>query len=382
MSLAEVKHQGHAQRVLQRALIGGRVPHAYLFHGPDGVGKELLARGLGQLLLCPRPITVRPAAADVEAVGLEQLQVGCGTCADCRAVAGDVHPDLHLIHRYLYRDHPESKVRNRKGLELIIDVVRHFLIERVGLTPMRGRAKVFIIREADLMNAHAQNALLKTLEEPPGATFLILLTCNVDLLLPTTQSRCQPVRFDALPREFIAERLRSLAPDLSEPARDWYARSAEGSLGRAMEAVDDKLFELNERVVAPLARWPADREAVSAQRWLDEAKALGENYRTRDPDISDSEATRRGLTAVLRLVAAWYADLLLLATGGDGDSLINGLLLPLLQNSAARFSPTTAIRAITRVGDAERHLNQNVNAQLCVDALLIALAGKWPTPRR
>jgi DNA polymerase-3 subunit delta' len=95
------------------------------------------------------------------------------------------------VHRYLIKEHPESDVRKRKGLEISVDVLRHFVIERTALTPIRGRAKVFVIREADSMTTQAQNALLKTLEEPPGPTFIILLVSALDGLLPTTLSRCQ-----------------------------------------------------------------------------------------------------------------------------------------------------------------------------------------------
>ena len=189
MSLLEVKHQVRAVKTIQQALLVDRLPHAYVFHGPHGVGTEMLALGLAEVLLCSKPIHQPVEAVDQEAVGLDELHLGCGACEDCRAVAAQTHPDLHLIHRHLNRDHPDPVVRKRKALEIGVEVVRHFVIEKVGLTSQRGLGKLFIIREADQITPHAQNAMLKTLEEPPSDSYLFLLTRSADALLPTTRSR-------------------------------------------------------------------------------------------------------------------------------------------------------------------------------------------------
>ena len=355
MPLSEVRHQGAALRRIQQALSRDRVPHAYLFHGPDGVGKETLARGLAQLLLCGRPDEVELAAKQAAAVGLPRLRQGCGRCDNCRLVAAETHPDFHLVYRQLHRDHPDPDVRKRKGLDLGVDVLRHFVIDKVGLTPLRGRAKVFVLRNADEMTVQAQNALLKTLEEPPGATFIVLLVSAVDRLLPTTLSRCRLVRFDALPQGFVRDRLRELRPELSADRVEWCARCGEGSLGRALEYADDELFELHQRLAAGLTRLGDQSDAVSAKAWTDEASALGERYRKRDPDITDAEATRRGLTTVFHLAAAWYVDLLRASA-----------------NAAKPIDAESAAVAINRLAEAERQLDLNANTQLIVETLLAA----------
>lgn len=386
MSLADVKYQAHAQGVIQRALSGDRLPHAYLFHGPDGVGKELLARGLAQLLLCGQPSTVEIPAEDVTAVGVERLRAACGSCDACRLVRAETHPDLHLVHRYLSREHPDSEVRRRKGLDLGIDVLRHFVIERVGLKPNQGRAKVFIIREADRITNAAQNALLKTLEEPPSATFIILLARSVDRLLPTTRSRCSSVRFDALPLSFVAARLEQLAPELEEPARAWYARFGGGSLGRSLECIEAKLYELNQRLTPRLAELPRAPGALNVKTLTDESKELGDVYRMRDPDISDTEATRRGLKTLLHLAATWYADVLHAGSGTADTLLVNTAARDLLSQAQADLSPAAAGKAVNRIAEAERQLDLNAHTQLCLESLLHALArlsnkGK-PAPQR
>jgi DNA polymerase-3 subunit delta' len=358
MSLSDVRHQDAALRRIQQALSRDRVPHAYLFHGPEGVGKERVARGLAQLLLCSNPTERELGIDEAGVVGLKRVREGCGRCEDCRLVSAQTHPDFHVIYRQLHRDHPDSEVRKRKGLELGVDVLRHFVIDKVGLTPLRGRAKLFVIRAADDMTVQAQNALLKTLEEPPGSTFIILLVSALDRLLPTTLSRCQLVRFDGLPEGFIRDKLHELRPELSRERIEWCARGGEGSLGRALEYADDELFELHQRLADGLTRLGDPHSDGLVKAWTDEAAALGERYRKRDPDITDAEATRRGLATVFQLAAGWY-----------GDVLRN------CATTAQFMNAETVAAAINRLAEAQRQLDLNANTQLIVETLVGDLAG-------
>ena len=382
MSPADVKHQGYAQRLIQRAIAGARVPHAYLFHGPRGVGKETLAHGLAQLLVCSEPVEQQLEAADAEVVGVDSVRRGCGQCEDCRLVAARTHPDLHLIYRQLNRDHPDPVIRKRKALDIGVDVLRHFVIDRIGYTPARGRSKVFIIREADKMTPAAQNALLKTLEEPPKDTVLILLVTAVDRLLPTTLSRSQVVRFDALPASFVHAKLTELLANLPAEQIEWYARCADGSLGVTLERANDELYELNGRVLDGLARLhgcPApsggggQRPDELVKIWTDESKALGDRYRKVDPDITDTEATRRGFKTIFFLAATWYADILRLAAG-DAATIVNADRRAQLEHVAKTIDPERAADAIQRITLAERQLDLNANTQLCIETLVNDLA--------
>ncbi len=350
MSLGEVLHQRRAQESIQRAFLTDRVAHAYLFHGPDGVGKETLAVALGRLLLCPHPVDFRAKVEDAQAVGASPTREACGRCEDCGAVRAGSHPDLHLIYRQLNREHPEPEVRKRKALEIGVDVLRHFVIDRVGLTPIRGRAKVFVIREADRMTTQAQNALLKTLEEPPGSTLIILLVTSLTALLPTTLSRCQVVRFDPLPEAFIRDRLGRLRSSLSPEAQEWCARIGEGSIGRALQAADDDWFELSRRIAEPLDRIGSLRPELVAKTWTEASKSLAERFAERDPEITDTEASRRGLQTIFQLAATWCAHRLHQT------------------DPHARRTPLTD--AVRRLAEAEYQLDLNVNTQLCVETLV------------
>lgn len=369
MQLCEVKHQGNAHSMIQRAVQRERIAHAYIFHGPDGVGKELLASGFAQLMLCSQPVEKSIDEKEVDVMGIESLRVGCSECEDCRAVFAQSHPDMHLITRQLIRKHPDPIVRKRKGLDIGVDVLRHFLIEKVGHKPIRGRAKFFIVREADRMTIQAQNALLKTLEEPPGNTIIILLVSYTDRLLPTTLSRCQIVNFQSLPTKFIQSRLAQLIPDGSPDSLQWYARNCEGSLGKAIENADDGLFDLNQRLLKDLAELSSIRSHEAIENWTEASKSLGVGYRKRDPDITDTEAGRRGLQTIFRLAAGWYADVLKMSAG-DRTGIVNLAWDKKLQQTAKTVSIDRAVDAVNRLARAQRQLNLNANTQLVVDALM------------
>jgi len=223
----DVQHQDRALSILRRALVSGRTHHAYLFDGPEGVGKELAARALAARLMCR---SAADAVGGLFGAGAPPFEP-CGECASCRAFAGGSHPDFHLIHRGLHELHPDRTVRRGSGLYLPIDVIRDFLIEPAALRPALGARRLFLVRDAERMQDPAQNALLKTLEEPPGQAALILVTPSAERLLATIRSRCQRIPFAPLPAEFVAARLAALTGCDAATARA-LARGAGGRAGR------------------------------------------------------------------------------------------------------------------------------------------------------
>ena len=372
MSILDVQHQPAAHRVLQRSLRSGRMPHAYIFHGPSGIGKGMLAERLARLLLCSRPREVTLSAEDADETTSTVGTDACQTCADCGLAGAGTHPDIHRVHRELNRYHPDEAVRKRKAVNLSVDVLRHFLIAPAAGKPSRGRAKVFIVDEAERMSTGAQNALLKTLEEPPATTYLILLTRSIDRLLPTTRSRCQPVRFRRLPVDFITEQLRAQRENVSTETARYLARFCDGRLGTALQAYDDGIHELKADIGSRLARLGSADGIRLAKDLIDTGKTLAERAKERHADASDTELTRIGLRTLIAMAAEFYRDALRRSVG-TGEGLTNVDQESVIDALARRTGADGAADAIRALTTAETHLEQNANVQLTIEALGIGL---------
>jgi DNA polymerase-3 subunit delta' len=373
VSIRDVQHQPRAHRIIQRALAGARMPHAYLFTGPEGVGREMMAMGLAQILLCQSPVV-----AEAPAEGEPPCTDACNDCDDCRLVQAGTHPDLFVIHRLLNREHPDSTIRKQKALTLSVDVIRHFLIERVSRRPMRGRAKIFIVREAERLTDAAQNSLLKTLEEPPPDTFLILLTSALDRMLPTTKSRCQPVSFQPLPPAFVAEQLATLKPDTPEPERLFIARHCGGSLGGALRLIEDGLFTTKQawgdRLAELLRAARGFAPHLLAQPFLADAKAIGKQAIDRDPDMSETDATRVGIQMLLAALAGFYQDAQRRLSGAD-VALTNADQPQVIDLLSETHSPRQLVAALQQLAQADAAIGRNAALELTAETLFIQLAG-------
>jgi DNA polymerase-3 subunit delta' len=237
--LATVLAQPTAVQTVRRALASGRTHHAYLFDGPDGVGKERTAFGLTQALVCERRA---PDSADA-----------CGECSACvRSLPrpGErrpTHPDVVILERGLY-DAAAIGRRTPEAQDISIDQVRTLVLARAAFPPYEGRAKVFIVRRAEELNVSAANALLKTLEEPGARTHFVLLTSSGDALLPTIRSRTQRVRFGSLPDE-VVERLL-VADGVERDRATELARLSGGSMAAARTLADPEAAAQRQEFVA------------------------------------------------------------------------------------------------------------------------------------
>ena len=258
--LSTVRGQPIAVETLRRALAAQRVHHAYLFDGPEGVGKERTAFGLAQALVCER----RSGAEDA-----------CGACSACgRAVprAGEskpLHPDVVVIERGLY-DPAALGRRTPETQDISIDQVRTLVLARAAYSPLEGRAKVFLVRRAEELSSSAANALLKTLEEPGARTHFVLLSAVADSLLPTLRSRTQRVRFGVLPDDDVVALLVERGVEPARAAE--IALLAGGSMAAALGLGDPEASARREEFLARATAALAAREADDAYELAEEAK--------------------------------------------------------------------------------------------------------------
>ena len=335
-TLEDIFGQEPAVEFLRRALRADRLPHALIFAGPAGVGKATTARALGKLFLCEKPKDDQP----------------CGKCESCRVFDANNHPDFHLVYRQLIRREKEDA----KAKALPVQVVRDFLVGPANRKSNMGRGKVFVVEEAELMNAAAQNTLLKTLEEPYGRALIVLLTDQPGALLPTIRSRCQTVRFGALDERVVVRELVKRGVEKSLAARA--AGLSGGSLGVALRWVEDGVVGPAEELVGQIDALFEGRRPDDLPGWFKRAaEAYAEKQLERDELGSKDQATREGLALYLRL-AAEHVRRKLAEAPEDGERLERGCAV---------------IDALAR---AETYLGANVNIPLTFQQLAAELERK------
>ena len=358
MPLSDVRHQDAPQRYIQRAMRTGRLPHGLIFAGPDGVGKQLFAERLAGVLLCQSPIDH------------DGVQDACGKCVNCDMSGAGTHPDFHLVHRLLNKFHPSATVRARKATQLSIAVIRHFVIGPIGMRPSHAAAKVFVIAEAELMNAEAQNAMLKTLEEPPNNSHIILIARSADGLLETIRSRCQLVQFASLPTAFVRERLHAAQPKLDDAESHFIAELAGGSIGRAIWLASIGLHEQIETTAGTIVEAMRDPVAAGAGT-ANAAKALSDRIKTDDDTdaASDTNLARLGQSTQIALITSLLRESLRIAVGVEPAPFMPSQLARI----AAQSSPRALSDAIRSLNTADFYVSRSANTNLIFDSIGIAI---------
>jgi DNA polymerase-3 subunit delta' len=326
--LPTVRAQPTAVETMRRALGAARVHHAYLFDGPDGVGKERTALGLAQALVCER----RPAgSADA-----------CGACRACvRAVPrpGEetpLHPDVVMIARGLYEPVTIGR-RTPETQDISIDQIRTLVLARAAFPPHEGRAKVFVIRRAEELSLSAANALLKTLEEPGARTHFVLLSSAADTLLSTIRSRTLRVRFGLLPDEVVEELLTQQGTDPKDAQA--IALLAGGSMGAAAALGDPQVSEQRQEFVSRAVAALQARSLADALGVAEDAKKM-----TKDALILRIRAFAAALAAEGK------------ATASDADSRAD--------TACTRYA--LALSAVTQI-------EGNASVQLALEAMFIKM---------
>jgi DNA polymerase III subunit delta' len=317
---------GHEKpvRTLQQAIRNETLAHAFLFSGYEGIGKKLTALALAAAVNCPN------ASADG----------GCGVCSSCRRVAGGTHPDVHLLL-------PD-------GDEIKIDQIRRAQAD-LALKPFEGERKTMIVDGADRMNTAAANAFLKTLEEPPGDTLLVLIAALPQGLLPTIRSRCQEIKFQPLARRTLALTLEAKR-GLSEDDALFIAALAQGSLGRAL-AMDLEKEKAARGLVMEL--WSGLPALGPAQ-----ALSLAEGY-GRD---------REGFLQLLDIGSECLRDAVVYGETGDRALLVNAQGEERYREWNRKVSLPRMLADLDLLARSRTLLDRRVSAQLVAENLLLALS--------
>ena len=367
MSLKEIFCQDRAIGILQRAFACGRMPHAYIFSGLEGVGKFKTACELSKLLLCKEPVK--------EKTGSGEFADSCGRCESCRTFEAGSHPDFNLIYKELLEFTRDNKGK-KTPVDLPKDVIREFLIDKVSMRPTLSKSKVFVVSEAERLNAFSQNSLLKVLEEPPEYCFVILLCNRLEKLLPTTKSRCQIIRFAPIDEEIIIGKLREMG--IGQKQAQYFGRLAQGSLGQGcrwanLELADANLYQIKKDLVVSVSTFEYANALELAQRFLGEGKSIAAASAKLEAATSKTDINRRASKTLIRIVISALQDAMKLGLEAD-KNIINFDQKEKITKLAGRFSAEQIAGKISNCYEALRWIDASVNEKLIFERLLLNLA--------
>jgi DNA polymerase-3 subunit delta' len=343
---------GHRRilELLSRSIAGASLPPSLIFSGPRGVGKRLVAQAVAQALNCAG---MGPAKAghyrDPGSVRLQaDLQCdACGVCSACTRIARGMHPDVLVV---TPGDSGSIKIEQIREVN-----------DRAMYRPFEGRRRVTIIDDADALMPAAQNALLKTLEEPPSSSIFILVTSRPDALLPTVRSRCSQIRFGRLSSGDVAAVLERDHKYVTREALA-VAAASDGSVGQALNAKAEEFSEARDAAEALLR---STRTRSDARTRVDRAKDLVKG----GGGPAASERDYLGLR--LQALSSLARDLGVLTSGASRDLLANVDLRDELDALAKTFNSERAIKLFAAVDRAQTALDRNVSPKVVADWLAL-----------
>ena len=318
---------GHEHLIehLQSAIAMGKVSHAYIFDGEKGSGKNFLADRFAAALQCS-----------------EDGEKPCGTCTSCKQAEGRNHPDI-------------IRITHEKPNTISVDDIRQQLCGDVMIKPYKGPYKIYIVDEAEKLNVQAQNALLKTIEEPPAYAVIILLTSNSESFLPTILSRCVTLHLkpakDSVVRRYLMEQVK--IPDYQA---DICVAFAQGNIGKARRlALSEEFGQMKEHVIH-LVKYIQEMdisELIFSMHKITEFKT----------DISD----------YLDLLMVWYRDVLLYKATWNPSSIVFSDEIHTLRKMASKSSYEGIENILKALDKAKLRLSANVNFDLTMELLLLTM---------
>ncbi|MEI6126008.1 MAG: DNA polymerase III subunit delta' [Pseudomonadota bacterium] len=305
--------------ILRGMLHRQQIPHAFIFSGIEGIGKRTAAAAFIKALNC------REREADF-----------CDVCLSCRKIEKQVHPDCHVIE-------PEKNI-------IKIEQIRSLQAD-IAFKPLEGKKKAVILDQAEKLNSQAANCLLKTLEEPPEDTVIILISRGTAGMLPTVLSRCQHIRFSPLGDEDILQLL--CRQGLAALKAQQLLPHAHGSIKRALFLAETDFLDRRNEIAELLS----PGLSKNAEAMLALAKRL------RDDDT--------GIVLVLEFIQSWYRDLLVLKEGLSGSDLYNADMAEALNEAAAGMTRDALIRKIKKIQWLRNNAVLNIDTQLALESAFL-----------
>ena len=359
MSFRRVISQNHAVSYFQGVISRGRLGHAYVFYGPEGVGKALFARELTKALFCQ-------TKGGASTPGGLPSNDACDVCNPCGKVDSGMHPDLYWV----------TPLEGKR--DIAIRQIRD-LEDRAYLKPLEANRRVFVLEDADKMTEEASNCLLKTLEEPPPCTLFLLTTTSAPSLRRTILSRCQMIRFQSLPTEVVRGLIDGGRPE-SPSTMDRAKVENPPSLGRALSLQMALLLSCGSPGRA--AKLREERVASHIDRFLEilqglrsvDSFSITQELIEWCPDTTGLEGRRSLLRTWLDLLLAYYRDMLLYKVRGGGPGLFYGGFVPSFETRTRDLSADTILQILEDIVTTIEGLYSNANLNLLLDNLFLRLA--------
>lgn len=310
---------------IQNAIKNNKLSHAYIIDGLKGLGKKLLANTLSKTLECEKE-DITP----------------CCKCISCQTFDSGNNPDI------IY-------VKPTKTKSIGVDDVREQINNIIEIKPYRYKYKIFIIENADTMTIAAQNAILKTIEEPPLYAVFLLLSTNFNRFLPTILSRCTLIKLKPL-KESIIKNYISMSLNISEKEAEIYSAFAQGSIGQAKEiATSDIFIQTRTRIIQLLT----ELKSKDIIKIFETAKEL--------------EIYKDDINNILNIFLMWYRDILTAKNFKDEKHIIQKDKFELIKIQAEQLDYNNIFEAINTIEDTRLKLKQNANFQLAIEIMILKL---------
>ena len=326
MPFSDVIGQDFGVSILQNSIRNSKLFHAYLFYGPTGVGKKLTAKIFAQAINC-----------------LQNSYDACGTCSSCKKIDREIHPDV----RFIYPEMKDIKIAQMRDLN-----------KEIYYRPIVGKYKVYILVDTERMNIYSANAILKTLEEPPLYSIIILITTSPNSLPETILSRVQMIKFTPLSDDNIKKIIKKYL-DLSDDKLNLISSLSYGQVENAIR-FKEELFLRRNNVVSVLTN--ISNQSISVIKASEELV-----------NIVKDDKDRIGISEIHNLILIWYRDILMVKEKLPTDFITNQDTFSKLKKESEKFSTDDLLQIIYLIRETKDYILRNANIYLSLQVMLVRI---------